>query len=42
MNANEFPSLIAKTAEAQLVWLTRGYQEASMVLGRLAEITSVR
>jgi putative protein-disulfide isomerase len=41
IHANQFPSLIAKPDDENLVWLTKGYADGPTVLGRLTDATEV-
>ena len=38
INANQFPSLIARSLADELTWLTKGYVDSSEVLGRLDSV----
>lgn len=38
INANEFPSLVVVTNDDRVVWLTKGYADASSVLARLDDL----
>ena len=38
INANSFPSLVARTDAGQTVWLTKGYAEPATVMGQLRSL----